>query len=90
MALERELLDRTQTADGVKRITHLYCDRLLIPHATWDETSQMFSSFLSKYNPAEYEDIMRSVTELAAPAKKLYGAREHLELSWALRRRGPP
>ncbi|CAK7215141.1 Splicing factor [Sporothrix eucalyptigena] len=60
IALERDLLDRTRTAEGVRRITHLYRNRLTIPHAAWDDTSSAFSSFLSEYNPAAYEETMRA------------------------------
>ncbi len=79
IALERDLLGKTRTPEGVRRITHLYRDRLLVPQAAWDETSQTFSTFLSEYNTAEYEDIMRVTTERAALAKRLYDAREHME-----------
>ncbi|CAK7271880.1 Splicing factor [Sporothrix epigloea] len=81
IALERDLLDRTRTAEGVRRITHLYRNRLLIPHAAWDSTSSSFSSFLSEYCPAAYEDTMRAVTEQSRIAKSVYEKRDPLEMA---------
>ncbi|OAA61936.1 pre-mRNA splicing factor [Niveomyces insectorum RCEF 264] len=81
IALERELLDRTRTAEGVRRITHLYRNRLTIPHTTWDDTSSAFSSFLSEYNPAAYEDTMRAVTEQSRAARYIYEQRDPFEMA---------
>ncbi|CAK7215675.1 Splicing factor [Sporothrix bragantina] len=81
IALERDLLDRTRTAEGVRRITHLYRNRLTIPHAAWDDTSSAFSSFLSEYSPAAYEDTMRAVTEQSRPAKMIYEQRDPMEMA---------
>ncbi|KXJ92132.1 hypothetical protein Micbo1qcDRAFT_162261 [Microdochium bolleyi] len=65
---------------GIRRINHLFRDRLQIPHATWDETSQMFSSFLSTYNNAAYESEFQQVTASAKEAKAAYEQREPFEL----------
>jgi RNA recognition motif-containing protein len=80
ISLEMELLAKTRTEQGVKRITHLFKNRLAVPHATWDETSQMFSSFLSEYNRRAYEPEMLQVTENSRDAKKHYEEREKFEL----------
>jgi len=80
ISLEMELLAKTRTDPGVKRITYLFKNRLAVPHATWDETSQMFSSFLSEYNRQAYEQEMLQVTENAREAKKHYEERETFEL----------
>lgn len=80
ISLEMELLAKTRTDQGVKRVTYLFKNRLTIPHATWDETSQMFSSFLSEYNRRAYEQEMLQVTENARDAKKHYEQRETFEL----------
>src|SRR4051812_10573661 len=55
VSLELELLARTATEAGIRRITHLFKNRLTVPHASWDATAQMFSSFLSEHNKASYE-----------------------------------
>lgn len=81
IALERELLDRTRTTEGVRRITHLYRNRLTIPHVTWDDTSSTFSSFLSEFNPAAYEETMRAVTEQSRLAKYIIEQRDPMEMA---------
>ncbi|KAH6652515.1 splicing factor-like protein [Truncatella angustata] len=80
VSIELEQLSRTRTPVGVKRISHLFRDRLQIPHARWDNTSQMFSSFLSEYNNAAYETEFKEITAIAQPAKDAYQARERREL----------
>ncbi|UKZ81070.1 hypothetical protein TrVFT333_008838 [Trichoderma virens FT-333] len=80
ISLERELLEKTKTPEGVKRITHLYRDRLTTPHLTWDDTSQMYSSFLSEYNRAGWEESMKDVTALSQDAKRLMAERDSFEL----------
>lgn len=80
VSIEQEQLSRTRTPVGVQRITHLFRDRLQIPHADWDNTSQMFSSFLSEYNNAAYESEFQAITSSAQPAKEAYAARERREL----------
>lgn len=80
ISLEMELLAKTRMDQGVRRITYLFKNRLAVPHATWDETSQMFSSFLSEYNRRAYEQEMLQVTENARDAKKHYEQRETFEL----------
>ncbi|KAI0376888.1 hypothetical protein F5Y04DRAFT_195381 [Hypomontagnella monticulosa] len=80
VSIELEQLARTRTPVGVKRISHLFRDRLQVPHATWDNTSQMFSSFLSTYNNAAYESEFKEVTASAQEAKAAYEAREPYEL----------
>ncbi|KAK3317044.1 hypothetical protein B0H66DRAFT_311062 [Apodospora peruviana] len=80
VSLEMELLARTATEAGIRRITHLFKNRLTVPHATWDSTSQMFSSFLSEYNRQAYETEMLQVTKNAKDAKRLYSLRDPFEM----------
>ncbi|CAM1500849.1 Fc.00g100110.m01.CDS01 [Cosmosporella sp. VM-42] len=80
ISLEMELLSKTKTPDGIKRITHLYRNRLQTPHLTWDETSQNFSTFLSEYNRAAWEDAMKDVTARAQEVKRLIAHRDPFEL----------
>jgi RNA recognition motif-containing protein len=80
VSLEMELLAKTKTPEGIKRITHLFKDRLLTPHVTWEETSQMYSSFLSEYSRATWEDAMRDITASAQETKRLIAARDSFEL----------
>ncbi|KAI8623095.1 putative pre-mRNA splicing factor [Xylariaceae sp. FL1651] len=83
IAIELEQLARTRTPSGVKRISHLFRDRLQVPHSTWDQTSQMFSEFLTTYNNAAYEKEFQDVTRTAADAKAAYQLRESHELDLA-------
>ncbi|KAI0473027.1 hypothetical protein GGR56DRAFT_652844 [Xylariaceae sp. FL0804] len=80
VSIELEQLDRTRTPSGVKRISHLFRDRLQVPHAAWDSTSQLFSSFLGTYNNAAYESEFQEVTAKAQGAKRAYQLRESYEL----------
>ncbi|KAM0333989.1 hypothetical protein ACHAQA_001009 [Verticillium albo-atrum] len=80
ISLERGLLDRTRTAEGVRRITHLYSDRLQIPHVTHDDTAQAFSTFLSTYNQSAYEETMKSITAKSQEAKQLVSERDGYEI----------
>jgi RNA recognition motif-containing protein len=83
VSLEMELLRRTATEAGVRRITHLFKNRLVTPHATWEATSQMFSSFLSEYNRHAYESEMQQVTRNARDARRLYDLRDPWETKLA-------
>lgn len=83
VAIELEQLARTRTPSGVKRISHLFRDRLQVPHATWDQTSQMFSEFLTTYNNTAYEKEFQDVTRTARDAKAAYELRETHELELA-------
>ncbi|KAK0708513.1 hypothetical protein B0H67DRAFT_590441 [Lasiosphaeris hirsuta] len=80
VSLEMELLARTATEAGIRRITHLFKNRLAVPHATWDSTSQMFSTFLSEYNRQAYETEMEAATRNARDAKRIYSLRDPFEM----------
>ncbi|KAK3998106.1 squamous cell carcinoma antigen recognized by T-cells 3 [Cladorrhinum sp. PSN332] len=80
VSLEMELLKPAATEAGIRRITHLFKNRLIIPHATWDKTSQMFSGFLSEYNTRGYEIEMEQATRNARDAKRLYSLRDPWEI----------
>ncbi|CAN8106071.1 unnamed protein product [Discula destructiva] len=80
ISLEMELLSTSRTNEGVRRITHLFRNRLVTPHKTWDDTSQMFSTFLSEYNRATYETTMQEITALARDVRKIWDNREAFEL----------
>ncbi|KAI3322623.1 putative pre-mRNA splicing factor [Xylariaceae sp. AK1471] len=83
VAIELEQLARTRTPSGVKRISHLFRDRLRVPHSTWEQTSQMFSEFLTTYNNTAYEKEFQDVTRTAHDAKAAYQLRESHELELA-------
>ncbi|WQF89124.1 Putative RNA recognition motif domain, tetratricopeptide-like helical domain superfamily [Colletotrichum destructivum] len=82
ISLESGLLARSRTAEGIRRITYLYTDRLQVPHVTRDNTAQAFSEFLSTYNKAAWEETMQSITAnpKSQEAKKLTEDRDMFEL----------
>ncbi|PHH67396.1 hypothetical protein CDD81_4 [Ophiocordyceps australis] len=80
LSLEMEQLAKTKTPEGIRRITHLYRDRLLIPHVTWDHTSQAFSTFVSEHNTSAWEETMKQVTASAQGVKRVIAARDGFEL----------
>lgn len=64
----------------VSRIRACFDERLQIPHATWGQTFQLFSTFVTNYDNASYEESMVSTTKHAADAKAKYSSREMFEL----------
>lgn len=80
VSLELEQLAKTRTPEGVRRISHLYRDRLATPHLTWDDTSQAFSTFLSEYKSDAWEETMKEVTASSQAAKLANAARDTFEV----------
>ncbi|KAM0141686.1 hypothetical protein ACHAO1_001525 [Botrytis cinerea] len=80
ITIELELLAKTPTREQVERVRKIFFDRLQTPHAKWDETSQMFSTFLTKYDEPSYESTMVQVTQMGSTARYLYEQREQHEL----------
>ncbi|KAL8890367.1 MAG: hypothetical protein Q9215_002464 [Flavoplaca cf. flavocitrina] len=74
-------LERSLSTEGVARIKAHFLDRLRTPHATWDQTFQMFSTFISRYENHSYERTMGIVNRECATPKAAYGAREMFELA---------
>jgi RNA recognition motif-containing protein len=80
ISIELEQLGASPDEQKVERVQQLFLDRLQVPHAAWDDTSQMFSTFISKYKEAVWEATMVETTKLAKTAKNLYSHRESHEL----------
>jgi RNA recognition motif-containing protein len=80
VSIELEQLGASPDEQNIDRVQQLFLDRLQVPHAAWDETSQMFSTFISKYKEAAWEATMVETTKLAKTAKDLYSHRETHEL----------
>ncbi|EKV04193.1 Pre-mRNA splicing factor (Prp24), putative [Penicillium digitatum PHI26] len=70
---------RAPSQEKINHLHGLYGHRLQTPHATWDQTFQKFSSFISTYFNSKYEDIMSETVARAAEPKALYNAREDFE-----------
>ena len=56
-----------------------FLNRLQTPHATWDQTFQSFSNFISQYDKVAYEDTMITAKQHSAGAKAIYSSREAYE-----------
>lgn len=80
MSIELEQLSKAPSREKVERARNLFFDRLRIPHATWDETSQMFSTFVTKFDEPAWEATMIESTKVGRIAKELYSNREPHEL----------
>ncbi|KAI4099688.1 MAG: hypothetical protein LQ339_005853 [Xanthoria mediterranea] len=74
-------LERSPSTEGVARMKAHFLDRLRTPHATWDQTFQMFSTFISRYEDNSYEKTMETVNKECATTKAAYGAREMFEFA---------
>ncbi|TAQ89377.1 hypothetical protein B7494_g2274 [Chlorociboria aeruginascens] len=79
ISIELEHLSKYPGQAGIQRVRTLFLDRLQIPHATWDETSQILSTFITKYDEAAWESTMVQTTQLGKNAKDLYSRREEHE-----------
>jgi squamous cell carcinoma antigen recognized by T-cells 3 len=67
--------------DLVTQIKSLFDARLQTPHADWDGTFQIFSTFVSAYMNSGYEEIMVTTNRKATDAKSKWEAREMMELA---------
>ena len=72
-------LRQSASQEGITSLQHHFVDRLHVPHLEWDGTFQLFSSFVSTYDNAAYEDTMMSVNKQCADAKAKVMARESYE-----------
>jgi RNA recognition motif-containing protein len=79
--MEMLMLDHQKwpSADKIQNIKAIFQDRLTVVHATWEQTRQMLSSFLSEYDEASWEATMEDVTKRGRGVKTAYAIREPLE-----------
>ncbi|KAI9667028.1 MAG: Splicing factor [Trizodia sp. TS-e1964] len=75
-----EDLEEKRTKAKIEKLRSSFGERLKTPHYGWDETFQMFSSFVTKYCNASYEAIMVQTTKSTAAAKAKYTTREPMEM----------
>ncbi|KAL3424409.1 RNA-binding protein [Phlyctema vagabunda] len=80
VSIELEQLAKSPNHAAINFIRTIFKERLQVPHAAWEETSQMFSTFVSKYDEASWEFTMVETTQLAKRSKELYERREPYEL----------
>ncbi|KAJ5115131.1 hypothetical protein NUU61_000890 [Penicillium alfredii] len=80
LELYAQEVSRAPSQEKVNHLRGLYDIRLQTPHATWDQTFQTFSGFISTYYNANYEDIMSETVARASEPKGRYAAREEFEI----------
>ncbi|PWY90920.1 pre-mRNA splicing factor [Aspergillus heteromorphus CBS 117.55] len=74
-------ISRSPSQEKVNHVRGLFDLRLATPHATWEQTFQLFSGFISTYYNANYETIMAdTAAHYATASKETYGAREEFEI----------
>lgn len=74
-------LARNPSPDKVKHVWTLYADRLQKPHATWQDTFQGFSTFVThNYDESIYEDTMVAAQKQSVKSKQDYELRSEFEL----------
>lgn len=76
---EIERLATDLEESSARHVFDLFLERLQIPHATWEQTSQKFSTFISKHFESLWEETMIKVTSAAQDCKSWYAAREDFE-----------
>lgn len=76
LELAMQDLATTRSPEGASQLRKLFESRLEMPHMAWDQTFQLFSSFVSTYYNTSYEDIMVETTAKAATGKAICAARE--------------
>ncbi|KAI9817046.1 MAG: Splicing factor [Thelocarpon impressellum] len=75
-----DLAQRPSAQKGGK-LKRMFVERLQVPHETWDQTFQTFSTFITNFDAKEsYEETMVETNARAAQAKALHGFREVHEL----------
>ena len=72
-------LANTPTAERKTALNSHFLDRLQIPHASWDQTFQLYSNFISQYFSATYEETMVEANQKGYSAKNWYNLRESME-----------
>ena len=53
-----------------------FVNRLQTPHATWEQTFEAYSNFVSRYDNAQYEKTMVTANRLGLDAKQTFSLRE--------------
>ncbi|KAL9099797.1 MAG: hypothetical protein Q9163_004747 [Psora crenata] len=66
--------------EAIAQMRDWFIKRLRTPHATWDQTSQRLSTFLSTFDNANWETTMVTITRLDHGAKHKYEMRDFKEI----------
>ena len=65
--------------EAINDTQYHFINRLQTPHATWDQTFQAYSNFVSRYDNAQYEVTMVTANRLGLDAKQTFSLRETRE-----------
>lgn len=76
-----EDLGTSPSRETITTVKSHFLDRLQTPHATWDQTFQSFSGFISKYDNINYEETMVAANRQGSEAKQTYAFREVFEMN---------
>lgn len=79
IAYELEELENNVNEESIAYVRGLFQGRLQVPHSTWDDTFQKFSSFVTKYDETSYEQTMVQTIQQAKSAKEQYALRDEYE-----------
>lgn len=74
-------LRQIRSEDLVTQVKSLFDARLQTPHADWDGTFQMFSTFVSAYMNHHYEEIMVLTKRKATDTKSKWDQRQKMEIA---------
>ncbi|KAF2861369.1 hypothetical protein K470DRAFT_294342 [Piedraia hortae CBS 480.64] len=70
-----------QSGVAVVKVRDMFVKRMQQPHAAWQETSQMYWSFISRHFPDHWEQMMIMAKTAAEPAQKQITLRSQFESS---------
>ena len=74
-------MESSPSRDAFANLEMDFQNRLRIPHATWDQTFQAYSTFINQYDNPNYTEAMITVKKHTVQARKKYEVREFKELS---------
>ncbi|KAF9920650.1 Splicing factor [Linnemannia zychae] len=77
--LEKLEMQDPLSPDDIKKVKQMYLDRITIPHFALEETFSALSSFISKYEPEDYEESMVNCSKVVTNTRKLLSERETFE-----------
>jgi squamous cell carcinoma antigen recognized by T-cells 3 len=72
-------LSQSRSEDHMTQIRSLFDARLQTPHADWEGTFQIFSTFVSAYMNSRYEEVMVAANRKGMGAKAKWEARTMME-----------
>ena len=69
-------LSSSPRQEAINDMQYHFINRLQTPHATWDQTFQAYSNFVSRYDNGQYEVTMVTANRLGLDAKQTFSLRE--------------